>query len=56
MDNTTDIVVPLWVVLLSRATWSPLGSNEVEFEIEGAVDLTSTYEVRLTSVVGATTI
>jgi hypothetical protein len=55
MDETADRVVPLRVVLLPRATESPLGRNEVELEIAGVVDPTRTSEVRLLiGVVGGT--
>ena len=47
MDDTTDRVVPLRVVLLPSATQSPLGRTEVELEIAGAVDITRTFEVGL---------
>jgi hypothetical protein len=47
VDDTADRVVPRRVVLLPRATESPLGRNEVELEIAGAVDPTRTSEVRL---------
>ena len=45
------------MVLLPRATESPLGRNEVELEIAGVVDPTRTSEVRsLIGVVGGTRI
>ena len=47
MDNTTDHVVPLRLVLLPCATESPRGSTLVKFEITGVVDPTQTSEVRL---------
>jgi hypothetical protein len=56
MDDTANHVVPLRVVLLPRATESPLGRNEVELEIAGVVDPTRTFEVRLIGVVGVTRI
>jgi hypothetical protein len=57
VDDTADRVVPLRVVLLPRATESPLGRNEVELEIAGVVDPTQTSELRLLiSVVGGTRI
>jgi hypothetical protein len=55
--DTTNRIVPLRVVLLPRATESPLGRNEVELEIAGVVDPTQTSEVRLViGVVGGTMI
>ena len=57
MDDTTDRLVPLRVVLLPRATESPLGRNEVEREIADVVKVTRTCEVRLLiGVVGGTRI
>jgi len=57
VDDTADRVVPLRVVVLPRATESPLGRNEVELEIAGVVDPTQTSEVRvLIGVVGGTRI
>jgi hypothetical protein len=57
VDDTADRVVPLRVVLLPRATKSPLGRNEVELEIAGVVDPTQTSEVcLLIGVVGGTRI
>jgi hypothetical protein len=47
VDNTADHVLPLRVVLLPRATESPLGRNEVELDITGVVDPTRTSAVRL---------
>jgi hypothetical protein len=47
MDNTADHVVLLQVVLLPRATESPLGPPEVEVEMVCLVDPTQTSEVRL---------
>ena len=51
MDDTADRVVPLRVVLLPRATESPLGRNEDALEIAGVVDPTRTSEVCLLIVV-----
>jgi hypothetical protein len=48
--------VPPQVVLLPRATESPLGHNEVELEIVGVVDQTRTFEVRLIGIVEVTRI
>jgi len=57
VDDTANRVVPLRVVLLHRATESPLGRNEVELEIAGVVDPTQTSEVcLLIGVVGGTRI
>jgi len=57
VDDTTDRVVPPRVVFLPSATESPLVRNEVEREIEGVVDPTTTSEVRLLiGVVGGTRI
>jgi hypothetical protein len=47
VDDTTDRVVPLRVVLLPRAAESHLGRKEVELDIAGVVDPTRTSEVRL---------
>ena len=51
MDNTADCVVPQGVVLLPRATESPLGRDEVELHIAGVVDPTRTSKLRLLIVV-----
>jgi hypothetical protein len=57
VDVAADRVVPLCVLLLPRATKSPLGRNEVELEIAGVVDPIRISEVRLLiGVVGGTRI
>ena len=57
VDDTADRVVLLHVILLLRATKSPLGCNEVELEIAGVVDPTRTSDVHLLiGVVGGTRI
>jgi hypothetical protein len=57
VDDTADHVVPLQVVLILRATESPLGHNEVELDIAGVVNPTKTSEVHsLIGVVGGTRI
>jgi len=56
-DDTTDLVVPLKVVLPPHATESLVSRNEVELENAGVVDPTWTSEVRLLiGVVGGTRI